>query len=47
MVQISKKNIYYMFYSTFKVSMQHNEGITANTEFEYLKNIMFQVNFLT
>uniref|UniRef100_A0A0A1WHV7 Golgin subfamily A member 4 n=1 Tax=Zeugodacus cucurbitae TaxID=28588 RepID=A0A0A1WHV7_ZEUCU len=24
------------------VSMQHNEGITANTEFEYLKNIMFQ-----
>ncbi|XP_067632790.1 golgin subfamily A member 4-like [Eurosta solidaginis] len=24
------------------VSMQHNEGITANTEFEYLRNIMFQ-----
>ncbi|TMW40909.1 hypothetical protein DOY81_014011, partial [Sarcophaga bullata] len=24
------------------VSMQHNEGISANTEFEYLRNIMFQ-----
>lgn len=24
--------------------MQHHEGITANTEFEYLKNIMFQVS---
>lgn len=24
------------------ISMQHNEGVTANTEFEYLKNIMFQ-----
>ena len=24
--------------------MQHNEGISANTEFEYLRNIMFQVN---
>lgn len=23
--------------------MHHTEGITANTEFEYLKNIMFQV----
>lgn len=23
--------------------MHHNEGISANTEFEYLKNIMFQV----
>lgn len=23
--------------------MQHSEGISANTEFEYLKNIMFQV----
>lgn len=25
--------------------MQHTEGITANTEFEYLKNIMFQVSW--
>lgn len=23
--------------------MQHAEGISANTEFEYLRNIMFQV----
>lgn len=26
--------------------MQHNEGISANTEFEYLRNIMFQVNIV-
>ena len=26
--------------------MHHNEGIAANTEFEYLKNIMFQVSVL-
>lgn len=25
--------------------MHHNEGIQANTEFEYLRNILFQVNF--
>lgn len=30
-------------FTRFQVSMQHTEGITANTEFEYLKNIMFQV----
>lgn len=23
--------------------MHHNEGIQANTEFEYLRNILFQV----
>lgn len=30
-------------FSRFQVSIQHTEGISANTEFEYLKNIMFQV----
>ena len=29
--------------SFFQVSMHHNEGIQANTEFEYLRNILFQV----
>lgn len=24
--------------------MHHNEGIQANTEFEYLRNILFQVS---
>lgn len=25
--------------------MHHNEGIAANTEFEYLRNILFQVEY--
>lgn len=29
-----------------QVSMHHSDDIAANTEFEYLKNIMFQVNRL-
>lgn len=29
-----------------QVSLQHTENIGANTEFEYLKNIMFQVSGL-
>lgn len=32
---------------SLQVSLQHHEGITANTEFEYLKNIMFQVSNIT
>jgi len=27
-----------------QVSMQHSEAVPANTEFEYLRNIMFQVS---
>lgn len=33
----------FLFLCFVQVSMQHSEGISANTEFEYLKNIMFQV----
>lgn len=29
--------------SPLQVSMQHNDSVPANTEFEYLRNIMFQV----
>lgn len=36
-------NINMNFIEYFQVSMHHSDDITANTEFEYLKNIMFQV----